>query len=192
MTNLIIQQSEKLPSLTEILELRAEVPKSKSNRLNNLLNEVENTLMPEQNRAVQQVKQKGTSNWINVLPLEEHGFTLTKGDFRDALALHYNKPLRSLPLNCLCGQKLNVIHALNCKKGGFVTIGHNNMDDFEANLLRIVHNDVEVEPQLQQVDNEQFNGLKEDNARPDIRAKGVWRNAQIAYFDVRVTNVNSD
>ena len=148
--------------------------------------------MPEQNRAVQQVKQKGTSNWLNVLPLEDHGFTLTKGDFRDALALHYNKPLRSLPLNCLCGQKLNVIHALNCKKGGFVTIGHNNIDDFEANLLRIVHNDVEVEPQLQQVDNEQFNGLKEDNARPDIRAKGVWRNAQIAYFDVRVTNVNSD
>ena len=192
LTNLIIQQSEKLPSLTEILELRAEVPKSKSNRLNNLLNEVENTLMPEQNRAVQQVKQKGTSNWLNVLPLEDHGFTLTKGDFRDALALHYNKPLRSLPLNCLCGQKLNVIHALNCKKGGFVTIGHNNMDDFEANLLRIVNNDVEVEPQLQQVDNEQFNGLKEDNARPDIRAKGVWRNAQIAYFDVRVTNVNSD
>ena len=192
LTNLIIQQSEKLPSLTEILELRAEVPKSKSNRLNNLLNEVENTLMPEQNRAVQQVKQKGTSNWLNVLPLEDHGFTLTKGDFRDALALHYNKPLRSLPLNCLCGQKLNVIHALNCKKGGFVTIGHNNMDDFEANLLRIVHNDVEVEPQLQQVDNKQFNGLKEDNARPDIRAKGVWRNAQIAYFDVRVTNVNSD
>ena len=192
LTNLIIQQSEKLPSLTEILELRAEVPKSKSNRLNNLLNEVENTLMPEQNRAVQQVKQKGTSNWLNVLPLEDHGFTLTKGDFRDALALHYNKPLRSLPLNCLCGQKLNVIHALNCKKGGFVTIGHNNMDDFEANLLRIVHNDVEVEPQLQQVDNEQFNGLKEDNARPDIRAKGVRRNAQIAYFDVRVTNVNSD
>ena len=192
LTNLIIQQSEKLPSLTEILELRAEVPKSKSNRLNNLLNEVENTLMPEQNRAVQQVKQKRTSNWLNVLPLEDHGFTLTKGDFRDALALHYNKPLRSLPLNCLCGQKLNVIHALNCKKGGFVTIGHNNMDDFEANLLRIVHNDVEVEPQLQQVDNEQFNGLKEDNARPDIRAKGVWRNAQIAYFDVRVTNVNSD
>ena len=173
LTNLIIQQSEKLPSLTEILELRAEVPKSKSNRLNNLLNEVENTLMPEQNRAVQQVKQKGTSNWLNVLPLEDHGFTLTKGDFRDALALHYNKPLRSLPSNCPCGQKLNVTHALNCKKGGFVTIRHNNIYDFEANLLRIVHNDVEVEPQLQQVDNEQFNGLKEDNARPDIRAKGV-------------------
>ena len=68
---------------------------------------------------------------------------------------------------------------------------HSNIHDFEANLLRITHNNVEVEPQLQQVDNEQLNGVKEDNARPDIRAKGVWRNAENAYFDVRVTNVNS-
>ena len=42
------------------------------------------------------------------------------------------------------------------------------------------------------MDYEQFNGLKEDNARPDIRARGVWRNAQNACFDLRVTNVNSD
>ena len=69
---------------------------------------------------------------------------------------------------------------------------YNNIRDFEANLLRVVHNNVEVEPQLQQVGNEQFNGLWEDNARPDIRAKGVWGNAQNAYFDVSVTNVNSD
>ena len=69
---------------------------------------------------------------------------------------------------------------------------HNNIRDFEANLLRIVHNDVEFESQLQQVDNEQLNRLKEDNAHPDIRAKGVSRNAQNAYFDVRVTNINSD
>ena len=37
LTNLIIQQSEKLPSSTETLELRAEVQRSKNDRLNNLL-----------------------------------------------------------------------------------------------------------------------------------------------------------
>ena len=68
---------------------------------------------------------------------------------------------------------------------------HNNIRDFEANLIRIMQNDVEVESQLQQVENEHFNGLKEDYARPDIRAKGVLRNAQNAY-DVRATNINSD
>ena len=176
--------------MTETLELRAEVQKSKNDRLNNLLHEVENTLMPEQNRAAKQAKQKDASSWL--ISLEDHGFTLTKGEFRDALALRYNKPLYSLLSNCPCGQKFNVTHALNCKKGGFVTMRHNNIRDFEANLLRIVHNDVEFESQLQQVDNEQLNRLKEDNAHPDIRAKGVWRNAQNAYFDVRVTNINSD
>ena len=175
--------------MTETLELRAEVQKSKNDRLNNLLHEVENTLMPEQNRAAKQAKQKDASSWL--IPLEDHGFTLTKGEFRDALALRYNKPLYSLLSNCPCGQKFNVTHALNCKKGGFVTMRHNNIRDFEANLIRIMQNDVEVESQLQQVENEHFNGLKEDYARPDIRAKGVLRNAQNAY-DVRATNINSD
>ena len=55
-TNLIIQQSEKLPSWTEKLELRAEVQKSKNDCLNDLLNELENTSMPEQNRAAQQAR----------------------------------------------------------------------------------------------------------------------------------------
>ena len=175
--------------MTETLELRAEVQKSKNDRLNNLLHEVENTLMPEQNRAAKQAKQKDASSWL--ISLEDHGFTLTKGEFRDALALRYNKPLYSLLSNCPCGQKFNVTHALNCKKGGFVTMRHNNIHDFEANLIRIMQNDVEVESQLQQVENEHFNGLKEDYARPDIRAKGVLRNAQNAY-DVRATNINSD
>ena len=132
------------------------------------------------------------SSWLNVLPLADYGFTLTKREFRDALNLRYNKQLRSLPSNCPCGQKFNVIHALNCKKGDFVTMRHSNIRGFEGNLSRIVHKDVEVEPQLQQVDNEQFNGPKEDNAPPDIRIKGVWTNARNAYFDVRVTNVSSD
>ena len=175
--------------MIETLELRAEVQKSKNDRLNNLLHEVENTLMPEQNRAAKQAKQKDASSWL--ISLEDHGFTLTKGEFRDALALRYNKPLYSLLSNCPCGQKFNVTHALNCKKGGFVTMRHNNIHDFEANLIRIMQNDVEVESQLQQVENEHFNGLKEDYARPDIRAKGVLRNAQNAY-DVRATNINSD
>ena len=125
-----------------------------------------------------------------MLPFEDHGFTLIKGEFRDALALHYKKSLRSLPSNYPCGQKFNVSHALNCKKGSFMTMRHNSIRNFEANLLCIVHKDVEVQPQVQQVDNEKFNGHKEDNARPDIRAKGVWRNAHNAYFDVRVRNVN--
>ena len=49
-------------------------------------------------------------------------------------------------------------------------IRHNNIRDFEANLVKKVSG---------------------DNAKPDIRARGVWRNGQNAYFDVRITNTNS-
>ena len=30
-----------------------------------------------------------------------------------------------------------------------------------------------------------------DNARPDVRAKGFWRQGQNAYFDVCITNVDA-
>ena len=32
---------------------------------------------------------------------------------------------------------------MNCKKGGFIIMRHNNVRDFEANLLKTVVNDVE-------------------------------------------------
>ena len=41
------------------------------------------------------------------------------------------------------------------------------------------------------MDGEGINGLTGDNAKPDIRARGVWRNGQNAYFDVRITSNNS-
>ena len=37
---------------------------------------------------------------------------------------------------------------MNCKKGGFVTIRHNNIRDYEANLLAKIHTDVETESSL--------------------------------------------
>ena len=92
--------------------------------------------------------------------------------------MRYGKHLRGLPSKCTCGQVYDVTHALNCKKGGFVIIRHNKIRDFEASLLKKVVSDVETEPQLQQVDGEILDGLTEDNAKPDIRARGVWRDGQ--------------
>ena len=38
---------------------------------------------------------------------------------------------------------------MNCKKGGFVSIRHDTIRDFEANLLKKVCAEVEIEPKLQ-------------------------------------------
>ena len=35
-------------------------------------------------------KESGSSPWLRVLPVQEHAFHLHKGDFRDALSLHYS------------------------------------------------------------------------------------------------------
>ena len=38
-------------------------------------------------QAVALAQEKGAGAWLNTLPIKEHGFTLHKGAFRDALAL---------------------------------------------------------------------------------------------------------
>ena len=57
---------------------------------------------------------------------------------------------------------------MNCKIGGFVVMRHNNVRDFEANLLKTIQSDVEIEPALQKVDNRRINERTGDKARPDI------------------------
>ena len=44
---------------------------------------------------------------------------------------------------------------------------------------------------MQQVTGEIIEGLSGNALRPDIRARGVWRAVQNAFFDVRMTNTHS-
>ena len=154
---------------------------------------VEKLLPSDTLRIVEQTSQPGASNWLSVLPLSEHGFVLNKREFRDAMCLRYNRDLKGLPSNCPCGQTFDVNHAMNCKKGGFVIIRHNDIRDFEANLLSKVCNDVETEPALQPITREHLpaSTIQGDDARLDVRARGFWRKGQNAFFDVRVTNANA-
>ena len=55
---------------------------------------------------------------------------------------------------------------------------HNNVRDFEANLLKTTLNDAEIESKIQKIDNKGLTGLTGDDARPDIRASGIWRQEQ--------------
>ncbi len=138
-------------------------------------------------------REKGASTWLSALPLTEHGFTLPKSAFHDALALRYGWAPACLPTNCSCGNNFSVEHALSCAKGGFPTIRHNEIRDITASLLTEVCNEVCVEPDLQPVAPNQLNGAsanrRQDGARLDVSANGVWGGRhQKTYFDVRVFN----
>ena len=75
-------------------------------------------------KAVDLAKVKGASTWLTVLPLTEHGFTLHKSAFHDALALQYGWTPSRLPSKCECGNGFNVEHAPSCAKGGFPSLRH--------------------------------------------------------------------
>ena len=189
--SVIVNQSIELPNPETVKAIKNEKKKEKDHVLKEKIAIVDQTIPPTSKKAVEDARLPGASSWLTVLPLQTYGFALNKGEFRDAIKLRYNKELRGIPSRCPCGQKFDLNHALNCKKGGFVTIRHNNIRDFEASLLSEVHRDVETEPDLQPVAGERISGLVGDNARPDVRARGVWRPGQNAFFDVRVTNTHS-
>ena len=112
-------------------------------------------------RAVDFAKEKGASTWLTVLPLAEHGFSLHKSAFHDAMALRYGWPPPKLPFKCDCGNGMTVEHALSCAKGGFPTLRHNEIRDLTADLLTEVCNNVCVEPELQPVLPQQLTGWGE-------------------------------
>ena len=85
-------------------------------------------------------------------------------------------------------------HALVCQRGRFIIQRHNELRDLEAEMLRMVCNDVEVELVLQEVTGETLNrgANKAPDARFDIHAPGFWERQRSAFFDVRVCHPNAD
>ena len=103
-------------------------------------------------------------------------------------------PLSDLPSKCLCGEKYTVCHALSCKREGFVAKRHDGVRNLLTSLIGKVGTSVEVEPRLQPLDNERFNlrnALTSPGARLVFKAGGFWSRGVTAFFDVRVTHVNS-
>ena len=81
-----------------------------------------------------------------------------------------------------------------CQCGGFIIQRQNKLRDLEAEMLRMVCNDVEVEPVLQEVNGEILNHGTDKvlDARLDIHARGFCGRQRSAFFDVRVCHPNAD
>ena len=176
-------------------DLLSENRSEKSERRKLKIKNVDEKAPLEMKQFILQARDRGASSWLNAMPIEELDFQLNKEEFRDALRLRYNMKLDNLPTYCPFGNRFNASHALDCKKGGFIHERHDNIKDTLTKLLSRVCHDVESEPHLIPVTNERFQ-LKSanitDDARLDIKAKSFWTKGQTAFFDVRVTHVNSN
>ena len=181
--------AQQINSKSEVRKEKRETQSAEVRRLRPLLSQ-------EHQKLLEIASEKGSSSWLVALPMECHGFSLHKGAFRDALSLRYGWQPSNLPSKCVCGKSFNVDHALNCSKGGFPTIRHDEIRDFTAKLLTEVCHDVCVEPPLQTLSGEHLphaTANRENNARLDVKARGFWGTPhQCAFFDVRVFNPNSE
>ncbi len=140
-------------------------------------------------RSILSASEKGASAWLTTLPVEQHGFALHKGAFRDALALRYGWPLQFCPATCACGARFEPEHMMICRQGGYLSLRHNELRDLTASLMAEVCIDVQVEPKLQPVNDECLprSANTSEEARLDVRARGFWGTSmQEAFFDVRV------
>ena len=133
-------------ALADQLSSVAEIKKRKRSQLSSTASQIKASLPPDLQRAMDLSEEKGASNWLTVLPVEEFGFILHKGAFRDALALRYSWPLHNTPSRCSCGINFTVEHSLSCPKGGYPSICHTEIRDFTAYLMTEVCHSVAVEP----------------------------------------------
>ena len=146
----------------------------------------------EQRHAVTLVSEKGASSWLAALPLKRYGFTLTKSEIRDGLALRYGWEPKNVPVKCPCGEPFTVAHSLHCGKGCYTHNRHDEIRDTFAKIMEDVCFDVEVEPNFQRLEGESFeykSTCTEDEARLDIRANGLCDSRfSRTYFYIKIFN----
>ena len=167
-------------------QLKRQHPALKTESVKLRMESIDSTLPSDLLRSVNQSRDKGGRSWLTALSLVVQGLVLNRQEFRGCLS--------DLLSKCVCGEKYTVCHALSCEKGGFVAQRHDGVRHLLTSLISKVCTNVEVEPQLQPLDNARFNlrsAVTSPEARLDFKAEGFWSRGVTAFFDVRVTHVNS-
>ena len=168
-----------------------QIKEKKKDRNQSIMKRLETTLNENQLRLVRLNQEPGASAWLTSLPLQDEDYHLNKQCFIDMLRIRYGWALQRTPSHCECGSPFSLEHALTCKKGGFVSLRHNNIRDFVCRQLKEVCRDVKKEPVLQPlvgIENLPRSSNTSSEARLDISARGFWVAGQKAFFDVRVFN----
>ena len=117
---------------------------------------IQKELEPSSQRLIDCTSEPGASAWLTALPIEEHGFCLSKGSFRDAFSLRYGWPLLNVNSQCPCGSTFSVDHAIICNKGSIPSFHHNEVRDLTAELLAETAFSVSTEPRLQPLHDDVF------------------------------------
>ena len=108
--------------------------------------------------------------------------------------MRYDWQISDIPSACVCGDVFDVDHAIVCRRGGFIIQRHNELRDLEAEMVKMVCNDVQIEPVLQEIHGEVLTPgtNRAADARLDIHARGFWDRQGSAFLDVKVCYPNAE
>ena len=153
-----------------------------------LLGEFLNELSADQVRAVKRINERSLSAWLTALPIAAENFDLSEVEFRNALSVRYNKNLNTLPTFCDgCQSPFILRDALACKKGGLLTLRHNEIRDAVGGLATLVWIDIQREPVIRE-----YNPQSETPALfADLFCRGVFVGQGGASFDIRVSDTDA-
>jgi hypothetical protein len=118
---------------TVIRECESELKSRKKEKYDSDLNSILSKLPRDLRRTIWRGKEAG--HWISVMPSSVNGTELSSVEYRDALLLRYGRTPGDLQQHCDgCGQRFDVRHGLECKKGGNVISRHNEIRDELSDL----------------------------------------------------------
>ena len=110
-----------------------------------------NELPADQVRTVKRINEGSLSAWLTALLIEAKNFDFSEVEFRDALSVRYNKNLIASPTFCdVCQSPFTLRHALACKKGGLLTLRHNEIRDTVGDLASLLWKDVQRDPVIRE------------------------------------------
>ena len=137
LTSQILQQSNSLSPGTKTFQAEAKAKVRRDNRMSQseVVDTIQSQLPLHSQWCLELSLKKGASTWLAALPIQDHGFTLHKSAFQDAICLRYGWGLKQMASHCLCGKPFNVEHALSCPTSGFPIIRHNEIRDLTASLM---------------------------------------------------------
>ena len=150
----IMAQTHEFPDDRAVRTLQQCNRKEKNARLRDNLEGVKNALPEQTKTPADLAAEKGASSWLTFIPVKDVDFTLTKGEFKDAIHLRYDWQISETPSACACGVVFDVDNAMVCRQGGFIIQRYNELRDLEAQMLKMVCNDVQIEPVLQEIKGE--------------------------------------
>ena len=90
---------------------------------------------------------RGVSNWLTALPINDFGFELSKQQLWDPICWRYGWSIANLPTptTCLFTSRFSIYYCTNYKKEDFVSIRHINLRDLIVKVLSEVCKDIEIE-----------------------------------------------